>query len=189
MLLRAITLCVYFVGQPLSPISSSSFFTKVLANFSTLVFNINFLKYFFIYGCTGSFLLHIGFLWVQFSSAVQSCLTLCNPMDCSMPGFPVHHQLPELAQTHVHRVGDAIQPSHPLLFPSPPVSNLCQHQGLYQWVSSLHQSLSSCGKQGLLFTAVWASHCSGFFCCGTWAVGAQASVAVARGLSNCGAWA
>ena len=99
MLLRAITLCVYFVGQPLSPISSSSFFTKVLANFSTLVFNINFLKYFFIYGCTGSFLLHIGFLWVQFSSAVQSCLTLCNPMDCRMPGFPVHHQLPELAQT------------------------------------------------------------------------------------------
>ena len=54
---------------------------------------------------------------VQFSSVTQSCLTLCHPMDCSMPGFPVHHQLSELAQTHVHRVGDAIPPSHPLLFP------------------------------------------------------------------------
>ena len=61
---------------------------------------------------------------VQFSSAAQSCLTLCDPMDCSMPGFPVHHQLPELAQTHVHPVGDAIQPSHPLSSPSPPAFNL-----------------------------------------------------------------
>ena len=60
-------------------------------------------------------------------------------MDCSMPGFPVHHQLPELAQTHVHWVSDAIQPSHPLLSPSPPIFNLSQHQDLFQWVSSLHQ--------------------------------------------------
>ena len=59
---------------------------------------------------------------VQFSSVIQSCLILCNPMDCSMPGFPVHHQLLELDQTYVHRVGDAIQPSHPLLFPFPPCS-------------------------------------------------------------------
>ena len=59
---------------------------------------------------------------VQFSSVAQSCLTLCNPMDCSMPGFPVHPQLPELTQTHVHRVSDAIQPSHPLSSPSPPQS-------------------------------------------------------------------
>ena len=66
----------------------------------------------------------------QFSSVTQSCLTLCNPMDCSMPVFPAHHQLPELAQTHVLRVGDAIQPSHPLLSPSPPAFNLSQHQGL-----------------------------------------------------------
>ena len=59
------------------------------------------------------------FFITQFSSVTQSCPTLCDPMDCSMPGFPVHHQLPELAQTHVHRVGDAIQPSHPLfLLPS-----------------------------------------------------------------------
>ena len=62
----------------------------------------------------------------EFSSDVQSCLTLCDPMDCSTPGFPVHHQLPELAQTHVHRVSDAIQPSHPLLSPSPPAFNLSQ---------------------------------------------------------------
>ena len=76
----------------------------------------------------------------QFSS-VQSLsgVWLCDPMDCSTPGFPVHHQLPELAQTHVHRVGDAIQSSHPLLSPSPPAFNLSQHQGLFQWVSSSHQ--------------------------------------------------
>ena len=65
----------------------------------------------------------------QFSS-VQLRLTLCDPMDCSMPGFPVHHELPELTQTHVHQVGDAIQPSHPLSSPSPPAFNLSQHQGL-----------------------------------------------------------
>ena len=64
---------------------------------------------------------------------------LCDPMDCSTPGFPVHHQLPELAQTHVLRVGDAIKPSHPLSSPSPPVFNLSQHQGLFQGVSSSHQ--------------------------------------------------
>jgi len=75
----------------------------------------------------------------QFSSVAQSCLTLCDPMDCSMPGHLVHHQLPEFTQTHVHRVGDAIQPSHPLSPPSPPVFNLSQYQGLFQWVSSSHQ--------------------------------------------------
>ena len=76
---------------------------------------------------------------VQFSSVAQSCPTLCNPIDCSTPGLPVHHQLPELTQTHVHRVSDAIQPSHPLLSPSPPAFNLSQHQGLFKWVSSSHQ--------------------------------------------------
>ena len=69
----------------------------------------------------------------KFSSVPHSCLTLCNPMDCSMLGFPVH-QIPELAQTHVHQVGDAIQPFHPLSFPSPPAFSLSQHQGLFQWV-------------------------------------------------------
>ena len=61
-----------------------------------------------------------------------SCVQLCDPMDCSTPGFPVHYQLPELTQTPVHYVGDAIQPSHPLSSPSPPASNLSQHQGLFQ---------------------------------------------------------
>ena len=72
----------------------------------------------------------LTFLSVQFSSVTLLCPTLCDPMDCSMPGFPVHHQLPELAQTHVHQVSDAIQPSHPLLSPSPPAFKLPQHQGL-----------------------------------------------------------
>ena len=76
---------------------------------------------------------------VQFSSVTQSCLILCDPMNCSMPGLLVHHQLPEFPQTHVHRVGDAIQPSHPLASPSPPAFHLSQHQGLFQWVSSLQQ--------------------------------------------------
>ena len=75
----------------------------------------------------------------QFSSVAQSCPALCDPVDCSMPGFPVHHQLLELAQTHAHRVGDAIQPSHPLSSPSPPAFNLSQHRGLFQSVSSSHQ--------------------------------------------------
>ena len=70
------------------------------------------------------------YLQIQFSSFAQSCPNLCNPMDCSTPGFPVHHQLPELAQTHVHQVTDAIQPSHPLLSPSPPTFDLSQHQSL-----------------------------------------------------------
>ena len=81
---------------------------------------------------------------VQFSSVSQLCLTFCNPMDCSTPGFSVHHQLPELAQTHVHWVGDAIQPCYPLSSPSPPVFHLSHHQGLYQWVSSSHQVAKLC---------------------------------------------
>ena len=76
---------------------------------------------------------------VQFSSVIQLCPTLCNPIDCSMPGFSVYHQLLELTQTHVHQVSDAIQPSHPLSSPSTPAFNLSRYQGLFQWVSSLHQ--------------------------------------------------
>ena len=75
---------------------------------------------------------------VRFSLVTQSCPTLCDPMNCSMPGLSVHHQLLEFTQTHVHWVGDAIQPSRPLSSPSP-AFNLSQHQGLSQWVSSLHQ--------------------------------------------------
>ena len=82
-------------------------------------------------------------LWLVFSSSLllfsvtQSCPTLCDPMDCSTPGFPVLHSLPELAQTHIHRVSDAIQTSHPLSSP-PPAFNLSQHQGVLWWVSSVH---------------------------------------------------
>ena len=90
--------------------------TGIFPNFKTLIFHL-----------------------VQFSSVAQSCLTLWDSMDCSMPGFPVHNQLPELAQTHVHWVSDAIQPSHSLSSPSSPAFNFAEHQGLYQRVSSLHQ--------------------------------------------------
>ena len=85
---------------------------------------------------------HFPLVWrtcFQFSSVAQSCPAPCDPMDCSMPGFPIPHQLPDLAQTHIHQVGDAIQPSHPLLSPSPLTFNLSQHEGLFQWVSSSHQ--------------------------------------------------
>ena len=78
-------------------------------------------------------------LVIQFSSVTQSCPTLCYPMNCSMPGLPVHHQLLEFTQTHVHQVGDAIQPSHPLSSPSPPAPNPSHHQTLFQWVNSLHE--------------------------------------------------
>ena len=78
----------------------------------------------------------MGTWFSQFSSVSQSCPTLCDPMDCNMPGLLVHHQLPEFTQTHVHWVSDAIQPYHPLSSPSLPVLNLSQHQGLFQWVNS-----------------------------------------------------
>jgi len=80
--------------------------------------------------------LHIS---VQYSSVAQLCLTLCDPMNCRSPGLPVHHQLPEFTQTHVHRVSDAIQPSHPLSSPSSPDPNPSQHQSLFQWVNSSHE--------------------------------------------------
>ena len=73
---------------------------------------------------------------VQFSSVAQLCPTLCDPMNLSMPGLPVHHQLPESTQTHVHCVGDAVQPSHPPSSPSPPSLNLSHHQGLFKWGST-----------------------------------------------------
>ena len=76
---------------------------------------------------------------VHFSSIAQSCLTLCDPMNHSMPGLPVHHQFPEFTQTHVHWVGDAIQASHPLSSPSPPAPNPSQHRGHFQWVNTSHE--------------------------------------------------
>ena len=99
--------------------------------------------------CSPLFLvIYFLFFWIshkkwanifQFSSVAQSCPTLCDPMNHSTPGLPVHHQLQEFTQTHVHRVGDAIQPSHPLSSPSPPAHNPSQHQSLFQWVNSLHE--------------------------------------------------
>ena len=91
--------------------------------------------------CLGCFISAsvVAFLYysVQFSHSVV--YNSATPMDCSTPGFPVHHQLPELAQTHVHPVSDAIEPSHPLWCPSPPAFNLPQHQSLFQQVSLSHQ--------------------------------------------------
>ena len=78
-------------------------------------------------------------LVTQFSSVTQSCPTFCDTMNYSMPGLSVHHQLPEFTQTHIHRVGDAIQPSHPLSSSSPPDPNPSQHQSLFQWVNSSHE--------------------------------------------------
>ena len=75
----------------------------------------------------------------QFSSVAQSCLTLCEPMNCSTPGLPVYHQLPEFTQTHVPWIGDAIQSSHPLSSPFPPAPNPSQHRSLFQWVNSSHE--------------------------------------------------
>ena len=76
---------------------------------------------------------------VQFSSVTQLCPTLCDPMNHSTPGLPVHHQLPEFTQIHIHQVNDAIQPSHPLSSPSPPAPKPSQHQSLFQWVNSSHE--------------------------------------------------
>ena len=108
----------------------------------------------------GSYLQHAGssrhVSSVQFSSVTQSCPTLCDPMDCNTPGLPVHHQLPEFTQTHVHWVSDAIQPSHPLSSPSPPAFNLSQHQGLFKWPFHLsrqtqlwHVGSSSLTREGI----------------------------------------
>ena len=92
-----------------------------------------------IFPSTRVFPMNWLFTSVQFSSVTQSCLTLCDPLNHSLPGLPVHHRLPEFTQTHVHRVTDAIQPSHPLSSPSPPAPSLSQHQSLFQWINSSHE--------------------------------------------------
>ena len=92
---------------------------------------------------------------VQFSSVIQLCPSLCNPINCSTPGLPVHHQLPESTQTHVHCIGDAIQPSHPLLSPSPPAFNLSQHQGLFQGsILRIGQSIEISASESVLPTNI-----------------------------------
>ena len=97
-------------------------------------------------------------VYLQFSSVTQSCQTLCDPIDCSTPGHPVHHQLPEFTHTRVHRVGDASQPSHPLPSPSP-VSNISQHQGLFQWISCSHQVAKSIGASASASVLPRSIHC------------------------------
>ena len=93
-----------------------------------------------IYACTWKQCVALSWwISVQFSAVTQWCLTLCDPMDCSTPGLPIHHQLSQVIQTHVHWISDAIQPPHPLSSPSPLAFNFSQHQGLFKWVSYLHQ--------------------------------------------------
>ena len=98
----------------------------------------------------------MSYPYFQLSTVIQSCPTLCDPMNHSLPGFPIIHQLPESIQTHVHWVGDAIQPSHPLLSPSPPALNLSQHQGPFKWVAKVlefqlqHQSFQWTPRTDLL---------------------------------------
>ena len=86
---------------------------------------------------------------IQFSSVAQSCPSICDPMNRSTPGLPVHHQLPEFTETHVHWVGDAIQLSHPLSSPFPPAPNPSQHQSLFQWINSSHEVVKVLGVSAL----------------------------------------
>ena len=116
----------------------SHFFLFILLCFSYFHHSIFWLTYPFF--CLRYPTVHsLEWFSVQFSSVTQSCPTLCNPMNCSMAGLPVYHQFLKFTQTHVHRVSDTIQPSHPLSSPSPPSPNPSQHQGLFQWVNSSHE--------------------------------------------------
>ena len=111
---------------------------KMLSGFKVISWEFGFLIFevrSWLKPCSAGF----SFSSVQFSSVAQSCPTLRDPMNRSTPGLPVHHKLPEFTQTHVHWVGDAIQPSHSLSSPSPPAPNPSQHQSLFQWVNSLHE--------------------------------------------------
>ena len=117
-------LMIYFTLFPIYPFTGSSFFD------SFLFFPVSIC----LYVCLSHWIVNI-----KFSSVAQLCPTLCDPMNHSTPGFPVHHQLLEFTQTHVHWISDAIKPSHPLLFPSPPAIDLSQHQSLFKWVTSSHE--------------------------------------------------
>ena len=126
-----------------SPLPSFLFWLLLLAlcSLSSVISRRSLVSYtLYIYPFLKATHTNVLFLYIsiQFSSVAQLCPTLCDPMDCSTPGLPVHHQFLEFTQTHVHWVSDAIQPSHSLSSPSPSAFNLSQHQGLFQWVSSLH---------------------------------------------------
>ena len=125
-----------FVG---SHLVFSFFFTIIHNNLVNILVHVLWKFIYRIHFLKGVMKSENQFSWVQLSSVTQSCPTLCHPMNHSTPGLPIHHQLPEFIQTHVHWVNDAIQPSHPLLSPSLPSFNLSQHQGLFKWVSSSHQ--------------------------------------------------
>ena len=122
---------------------------KVILNFTngSIVIHLYYVNFLYgkipIYQCAAQIICtDCGFrieLSVQFNSVAQSCPTLCNPMNHSTPSLHIHHQLPELTQTHVHLVSDDIQPSHPLSSPSPPALNTSQNQSLFQWVNSSHE--------------------------------------------------
>ena len=109
--------------------------TRHLRNDTFVFWEMNFTTSFFFFFTTSFNSTTVG----QFSLVAQSCPTLCDPMNRSTPGLPVHHHLLEFTHTHVHQVGDVIQPSHPLSSPSPPAHNPSQHQGLFQWVNSSHE--------------------------------------------------
>ena len=136
---------------------------------------------------------------VQFSSVAQSCLILCDPINRSTPGVTVHHQLPEFTQTHVHRVHDAILPSHPLSSPSPPAPNPSQPSGsfpmsqLFTWGGqsigvSASASVLPMNSQDKGYSSLWfrGSYWVGFSCCRAQCLGAWASLVVACGLNSSG---
>ena len=124
--------------QSPAPWGTQVCFLRLWICFVNNVFNVYFRFHLQVISCD-LFPILTRFRSDQIRSVTQSCPTLCNPMNRSTPGFPVHHQLPEFTQTHVHRVSDAIQPSHPLSSPSPPAPNPPQHQGIFQWVNSSHE--------------------------------------------------
>ena len=111
---------------------------------------------FFLKYLLNSFLINPQIHPPQFSWVTQLCPTLCYPMNRSTPGLPVHHQLPEFTQTHMHRVSDDIQPSHSLSSPSPPAPNPSQHQGLFQWVNSSHEVAKVLEFQSPMNTQDWS---------------------------------
>ena len=122
---------------------------KLLILFCMCFTNPNLYHLWILFRACAKYMIIFKTCWPQIRSVAQSCPTLCDPMNRSTPGLPVHHQLLEFTQTHVHRVSDAIQPSHPLSSPSPPAPNPSQHQSLFQWVNSLAWGGQSTGVSAL----------------------------------------
>ena len=141
----------------------------LVGSFSPFTFNIIIDRYVFIvivlilwglylilFLCLALFCCDLLTIFIaMFSVQLLSCVWFCDPMDCNRPGLPVHNQLPELVQPHVHRVSDAIQPSHPLSSPSPPVFDPFQHQGLFQWVSSCYSQSLLCLESFVFYVCIY----------------------------------